>query len=195
MAKDEVLRDLMARAKSGDRDAMGEFLTRYEREVLIMVRARLPREIRGQYDSVDFVQAVWKSMILKLEGSTREFENERHLLQYLAGVVRNKVLEQHRRLTRTAKYSVRVEESLYVKWGDREQPLEIASSDPSPSQAAVERECFTRLTEERSPLEVKVLSMRREGWTFQDIAAETQVDERSLRRIIDAAWSRLERRS
>lgn len=195
MAGDEELRALMARAKEGDREAMGEFLTRYEREVLIMVRARLPREIRGQYDSIDFVQAVWKSLIPELQKSARSFENERHLLQFLAGVVRNKVMEQHRRLTRTAKYNVRIEEGLYVRRGGAEQPRELASSDPSPSQMAVERECFTRLTARRSPLEVRVLSLRREGRTYQEIAAETQVDERSLRRIIDAAWARLERRS
>lgn len=194
MAGDDELRALMARAKAGDRDAVGEILTRYEREVLIMVRARLPREIRRQYDSVDFVQAVWKSLIPEFAKSARDFENERHLLKFLSGVVRNKVMEQHRRLTRTAKYNVRMEEGLYVRRGDRDVPRELASPDPSPSQTALERECFARLTDQRSPLEVKVIGMRREGRTFEDIAAETQVDERSLRRIIAAARSRLEGR-
>ncbi len=173
---------------------MGEFLTRYQREVLIMVRARLPREIRRQYDSLDFVQAVWKSIIPEIENNARAFENERHLLKYLSGVVRNKVMEQHRRLTRTVKYNVRIEESLYVRRGDRELPREIPSPDPSPSQKAVEQECFARLTAHRPPLEVRVLGMRKEGRTLADIAAETNVDERSLRRILSAAESRLERR-
>ena len=102
----------------------------------MMVRARLPKKLRNQYDSADFVQAVWQSFFSDLPQDAPDFENERHLRQYLAGVVRNKVYEQHRRLTRTEKYDVWREERLYIRRGDRDVPREVVSPDPSPSQAA-----------------------------------------------------------
>src|SRR5271165_2207407 len=95
--------DLVARAKAGDETAIGEFLSRFEPEVRIMVRGRLPKMLRTQFDSMDFVQAVWQSFFTDLRSSSRQFENVHHLRGSLAGVARNKVYEEHRRLTRTKK--------------------------------------------------------------------------------------------
>src|SRR5262249_20807959 len=104
MPHDDDFTDLMARAKSGEPAAIRDFLSRFEQEVRMMVRARLPRKLRTQFDSTDFVQAVWQSFFSDLQGNPRDFANIDHLRGFLAGVVRNKVREQHRRLTRTEKY-------------------------------------------------------------------------------------------
>ena len=107
---DDDFTDLMARARSGDPAAIRDFLDRFEQEVRVMVRARLPRKLRPRFDSGDFVQAVWKSFFTGPNGPAREFENVAHLRGFLGGVVRNKVHEQHRRLTRTAKHNMAREE-------------------------------------------------------------------------------------
>lgn len=72
------------------------------------MRGRLPRMLRTQFDSMDFVQAVWQSFFADLRSSSsRQFENVHHLRCFLAGVARNKVYEEHRRLTRTKKHALR----------------------------------------------------------------------------------------
>ncbi len=106
---------LIARAKAGDDTAIREFLNRFEPEVRIMVRGRLPKSLRTRFDSMDFVQAVWQSFFTDLKGSSRQFENVHHLRGFLAGVARNKVFEEHRRLTRTKKHAMEREQSLYVR--------------------------------------------------------------------------------
>ena len=58
---DDDLAGLVARVKSGNEAAVRELLLRFEDEVRMMVRVRLPRSLRSQFDSMDFVQAVWKS--------------------------------------------------------------------------------------------------------------------------------------
>jgi RNA polymerase sigma factor (sigma-70 family) len=194
MPVDDDFTDLIARAKAGDQAAIREFLTRFEHEVQMMVRARLPKKLRNQYDSADFVQAVWQSFFSDLPRNVPGFQKVAHLRRYLAGVVRNKIYEQHRRLTRTEKYDVLREERLYIRRGDRDVPREVVSSDPSPSQAAQAGDRLAQLTAGRSPQEVDVIRLRRQGMTFEEIAAETGVKERTARRIIDSARSGMEAR-
>ena len=194
MPVDDDFAELMARAKAGDQAAIHVFLTRFEHEVQMMVRARLPKKLRNQYDSADFVQAVWQSFFSNLPRQAPDFEKVEHLRRYLAGVVRNKIYEQHRRLTRTDKYDVLREERLYIRRGDRDVPREVVSPDPSPSQSAQAGDRLAQLTAGRSQHEVDVIGLRRQGLTFEEIAAATGVRERTARRIIDSARSGMEAR-
>ena len=66
MSNDDNFIDLMARAKSGDPAAIRVFLSRFEWEVQMMVRARLPKKLRIRFDSTDFAQAVWQSFFSDL---------------------------------------------------------------------------------------------------------------------------------
>ena len=135
MPIDPDISDLVARAKTGDETAIREFLTRFEPEVRIVVRGRLPRSLRTRFDSMDFVQAVWQSFFTDLRGSSRQFENVQHLRGFLAGVARNKVYEEHRRFTRTKKHALEREQSLYIRRGSHEVALDLISPGPTPSQA------------------------------------------------------------
>jgi RNA polymerase sigma factor (sigma-70 family) len=186
--------DLMSRAKAGDEAAVRLFLSRFGREVQMMVRARLPKRLRNQYDSADFVQAVWQSFFGDLRRNIPSFENVTHLRRYLAGTVRNKVHEQHRRLTRTQKYNIWREERLYMRRGGCDVPREVVSPDPSPSQAAQAGDRLAQLFEGRSQREIEVIRLRRQGLTFEEIAGVTGVNERTARRIIELARSKMEER-
>jgi RNA polymerase sigma factor (sigma-70 family) len=191
---DDDFADLMARAKAGDPAAVRDFLLRFEPEVRMMVRARLPKKLRTQFDSLDIVQAVWQSFFSDLPQDTPDFLKVEHVHGFLAGVVRNKVFEQHRKLTRTAKYNISREERLYVRRGDRDVPREVVSPDPSPSQAAQASDRLAQLIEGRSPSEVKMITLRREGLTYEEIATHMGVNERTVRRTIESVRSRLEAR-
>jgi RNA polymerase sigma factor (sigma-70 family) len=186
------LAELLAKAKTGDDAAIAQFLSRFELEVRMMVRARLPKKLRTQFDSTDFAQAVWQSFFAGLRQKAREFDNSEHLRGYLSGVVRNKVLEQHRRLTRTEKYDLAREERLYVRRGNREIPRDVVSPEPSPSQRLQATDRLAQLTAGRSPREVEVIKLRHAGLTFDQIAQETGINERTARRVIDAVWARME---
>ena len=155
MPIEDDLAELLVKAKTGDEAAISQFLSRFEQEVRMMVRARLPRKLRTQFDSTDFAQAVWQSFFADLRDKTRDFENVEHLRGFLSGVVRNKVLEQHRRLTRTEKYDLAREERLYIRRGNRDVPREVVSPEPSPSQAVQATDRLAQLTAGRSPGRLK----------------------------------------
>ena len=75
MPNEPDIYDLIARAKAGDETAIREFLSRFEPEVRMTVRGRLPRMLRTQFDSMDFVQAVWQSFFADLR-STGTYDEE-----------------------------------------------------------------------------------------------------------------------
>jgi RNA polymerase sigma-70 factor (ECF subfamily) len=185
MPNNDEFNDLLRRAKTGDEAAIREFLARFEREVQTMVRARLPRRLRTQFDSTDFVQSVWQSLFINAGQDSPDFDNIEHFRGFLFGMVRNKVHEQHRRLTRTGKYDLAREEPLYIKRGDREVLREVVSPEPTPSQNIQASDRMAQLTAGRSPREVEVLTLRRQGLTFVEIEARTGIHERTVRRIIE----------
>lgn len=191
---DDDFRGLMDRASTGDPEAVRDFLGRFESEVRAMVRGRLPRRMRSRYDSADFVQAVWKSFFEDLNDRPCAFNDSNHLRGYLAGVVRNKVNEQQRRLTRTEKYDISREEKLYIRRGDREIARELPSTDPSPSERVQADDRLEQLTSGCSQRDIDVLTLRRHGMTNVEIADRIGLDERSVRRILEGFRTRMEGR-
>ena len=193
MPNDDDFTDLLARARAGDEAAIRDFL--------ITVRAgssddgpsRLPRKLRTQFDSTDFVQAVWQSFFVGSAGRILAISTMSSIsADFCPGWCGTRCSEQHRRLTRTEKYDLAREERLYVRRGDREVPREVVSPEPSPSQAVQASDRMAQLTAGRSPREVEVITLRRQGLTFDEIAERTGINERTVRRVIDSARSLLE---
>ena len=191
---DDDLAGLIERVKAGDADAIRDLIHRFEGDVRTIVRVRLPQSLRSQFDSMDFVQAVWQSVLTKDGQDLGRFTNAQHFRGFLAGVARNKVFEEHRRRTRTRKYNLKREEPLYVRRGDRELPREVPAPDPTPSQDAQAHDRFAQLVAGRSAQEAEVVELRRRGLTFEEIAAQTGLSERAVRRIIEAIRQRMEAR-
>ena len=84
MSVDDDFANLMARARAGDQAAIRLFLSRFGREVQMMVRARLPQQLRDQFDSSDLAQAVWMSFFSELPHDAPSFRKIVHLRRYLA---------------------------------------------------------------------------------------------------------------
>jgi len=181
---DQDFADRLAKAKDGDDAAVRALLLRYEDEVRMVVRGRLPKALRTQFDSMDFVQVVWQNVFTGQGPDLTQFENPRHFFGYLAGVARNKVLEEHRRRTRTKKYDLGREEPLYVRRGDREVPREVAATEPSPSQGAQARDRLDQLMTGRTPQEQQVVDLRRIGLTYEEVALRLGLHEGAVRRIV-----------
>ena len=98
--------------------------------------------------------------------------------------------EQHRRLTRTEKYNVAREQSLYVRRGDREVLREVVSPEPSPSEKAQADDRLEQLIAGRSPRGDRRGHAPAHGLTHDEIAEQTGMHERTVRRIIESVRSR-----
>ena len=190
--EEEDLAGLLARLKTGDEIAARDLLRRFENDVRIMVRARLPRALRSQFDSMDFVQAVWQSVLMGSVEDLDQFENVPHFRGFLAGVVRNKIHEEYRRRTRTKKYDLSRQEPLYVRRGNREVLREVPTHGPTPSQDFQAQDRLEQMIAGRTPQEAEIVQLRRSGLTFGEIAEKTGLHERTVRRVIESVRERLE---
>ena len=132
---------------------------------------------RNQYDSLDFVQLVWASFFYQPE-DLPQIDSPAQLIGYLVRMAQHKLLDEERRL-HTQKNDV-----------DREQRIDlpdkhIKSRDPTPNAVAIFREEWETLVS-RQPAEVgRVVQLRDEGATYQEIADELQINERTARKTID----------
>ncbi|NQT11376.1 MAG: helix-turn-helix domain-containing protein [Planctomycetes bacterium] len=61
---------------------------------------------------------------------------------------------------------------------------QLAADQPSPSQVAIADELWTRLLRGRPEHHQRILELRREGNTHQQIADRLGVNERTVRRVI-----------
>ncbi len=189
---DDGFADLIARIRAGDEDAARVLIERFGPEVQMMVRRRLPARLRSQYDTMDFAQAVWSSVIVDCRERPEAFEGPGHLLGFLAGVVQNKVAREYRRRTRTKKYDIGREEPFYVRKGGLDVARDVPAADPTPSEHVQADDRLGQLVAGRSPGEVEIIELRRQGLTFEEVAGRLGIHEKAVRRVIDALRERME---
>jgi RNA polymerase sigma-70 factor (ECF subfamily) len=181
---------LVDRARGGDSASIERLLEAFEGDVRAMVRARLPRSLRPRFDSMDFVQEVWRSLLERPIGDGPGYDDAARFRGYLAGVVRNKVLEEFRRRTRCQKNDLAREESLYVENGGRAEPRAVIAPGSTPSEEMQARDCLDRLVAGGNPIEAQIVELRRQALTFEEIAGRLGIHERSVRRMVDALKAR-----
>src|SRR5688572_561220 len=103
--------ELLARAHSGDNEALGQLFELYSDPVRRVVRRMLRSRLRRRYDSADFVQSVWASFV-QLPLSNYTFTTPDDLVAFLARIAYNKVAETTRQRLGTQKHDMRRETSL-----------------------------------------------------------------------------------
>jgi RNA polymerase sigma factor (sigma-70 family) len=179
-AQHDDFRTLLRRVQQGSGDAARELYDAYSDHVLRGVRSRLWHRVRSKYDSQDFAQQVWASFFDGIDDHPH-FESPSALVSYLMGMAINKVTDEGRHLL-TQKHDIQREQRIDVA-GPVGGPHPV-SRDPTPSAAAAYRELRDRLVD-RQPTKIKsVEELRLSGLTFEEIAAELDMDESTARRII-----------
>ena len=173
--------ELMQRIQAGSQDAAWELLEKYGPHVQRFVRRSLNPQMRSKFDSVDFMQVVWASFFREPE-RIRRLDSPQQLVGYLAAMARNKVGTEVRRGMLTSKRDLRREVSIDEPG---ESPHEgLTARDPTPSSVAMARERWTQLVDDQPEGVRKIVEMRFMGATFDEIAAELHIHERTARKAI-----------
>ena len=189
--------DILARAAAGDAGAWGDLLAAHEDRLARIAAVRMDPRLRGRIDPADVVQEVFVEATAHREAyfSARDTP----LFLWLRGVVKNKLLELHRRHLGT-----------HMRDAKRELPLKgvVSSSDAShvlcahltagltaPSAAAVRNEVHQRLAEALGAMaadDCEVLVMRHfEQLTNAEAAEVLGVQERAAAKRYLRALARL----
>jgi RNA polymerase sigma-70 factor (ECF subfamily) len=186
MREEDDFRSLMERVRSGSDEAARELFDRYSGHVARVVRRRLHARLRTQYDSLDFLQAVWASFFTA--PLHRALERPEDLIGYLSRMACNKVVDANRRRFGAQKEDARRERSLEAPeggWG-----AEVSARQPTPSQVAIAEESWEKMLEgQPAPLR-RALVMLRQGHTYRDIAAEVGLHPKALQRFLQKLMER-----
>jgi RNA polymerase sigma-70 factor (ECF subfamily) len=171
---------LLRQVQEGSHEAARELYDTYVEHVIRSVRLRLWQRMRSRFDSQDFAQQVWASFFVE-PGTLPSFRTPEELVNYLMGMAFHKVSGEGRHML-TQKNNIQREtriDTMATATGPHP-----ASRDPTPSAVAVYREQYDRLVESQPPQVRKIVERRVEGMTFDEIAAELDIDESTARRVI-----------
>lgn len=173
-------RQLLDLAESGNADAARQLIQQYGPHVVRAIRRHLPVQLRNEFDSVDFAQAVWGSFFTQRD-QFDNLEDPEQFMALLAGMARNKVLMEHRKRYATAKRDKMREE----EHGNLAIDEQAFAPDPTPSQVAVANDLCQSLVSEYPSRHRLILEQRLQGRTCVEIAELLNMNERSVRRILD----------
>jgi RNA polymerase sigma-70 factor (ECF subfamily) len=167
--------------RDGSESAARELLEIYGDHILRIIRRRLHRGMRGQFDSIDFQQAVWASFFA-LPPERMTFQTAEELAMYLSTMAGFKVAEAFRGQIGTVKRSVLRQRSLDdVGEGN---PCIIREHEATPSQRMVAEERWEQLNEGQSPVVRQILTMRKDGHSYEDIARVTGLHLKAIQRFL-----------
>jgi RNA polymerase sigma-70 factor (ECF subfamily) len=174
--------DLMRRVRAGDPEAAGEMYERYGHHIRRIVRSRLHRRLRKQYDSLDFVQSVW-AVFIQIPPERRQFDTPDDLVGFLARLACNKIVDVYRRRAQSAAYgSANREISLEAVARKEEAP--IPSHAPTPSQTAMAREQWEKLVRDQAPLLRRILELLRQGYSHEEIGDVLGLNPKFVQRFL-----------
>jgi RNA polymerase sigma factor (sigma-70 family) len=174
-------RSLMECVRQGSDDAAWQLVDRYGEALRRAVRRALNDKLRSKFDSLDFVQIVWKSFFAK-RVSVDRFQAPEDLAAFLVAMARNKVRMEIRRRFRAERYDVSRERRLTPP---NDGPgLDVPDKQPGPMEVVIARERWNMMLHEQPPHYRRIIQLRLQGYTNQEIADALNLDERTVRRFL-----------
>lgn len=144
-----------------------------------VIRRRMHASMKPQFDSVDFMQMAWASL-LRNECVAGLSQNIEHLKNYVTSVARNKVGEAYRQNFHYQKRNVGFETPL-VNIDVDELEVDLTGT---PSAITVMRDVWLKLEELCNSRELRVVTQKVEGYSNKEIAIELGVHARTVRKIL-----------
>jgi RNA polymerase sigma-70 factor (ECF subfamily) len=174
--------DIFARARAGDEAAWAELVDLCYDKVRRVVRRRLGGPMRTLYDSTDFANDVFKSLVAKSEWF--DFPSLEALKAHLVRAAKQKVIDEYRRQHRQRRdidRQFRFGEMEGGEWGGAYEP---PGHDPTPSQHAQAVETRERILADHSGADREVLDLKAQGFGNEEAAEQTGLHLRKVQRLV-----------
>jgi RNA polymerase sigma factor (sigma-70 family) len=187
MMNSAPLDDLLNKLCDGDDAAAARVFTEYEPYLRTVVRRLLPERLRPKLDSVDIVQSVWGDLVEGFRAAGWRFANAHQLRAFLVKVTRNRLVDR-----------LRVQDRVLA----HEQPLGndfldgiAGAAHATPSKHVQADDLWRQMLELCPPEHQRILWLKRQGASMDEICRETGLHPGSVRRILRNLAGELGRRS
>jgi RNA polymerase sigma-70 factor (ECF subfamily) len=190
--QDELSAELMARWRSGDRQAADDLFERYTPRLIALARQRLSARLARRLDPEDVVQSAYRSFCAA-DADRYVLQGRGDLWRLLASITIHKLQRQAQRHT-ALKRSIDNERGFGGESSLGSLKDHAATREPAPDEGAIMAEELERLLRGLKPLDSRIVSLRLEGYRIEEIASKTERSERWVRRVLDLIKVRLGRR-
>ena len=182
---DRGLPDLVTRwRESGDQAAAAELFDCYAARLITLVRAHLSEKLARRFDAEDVVQSAFRSFFVGTREGRLLLQQSGDLWRLLVAISLNK-LYRRVELHTAAKRAVAREEfnGIDEAWFQIFQSRLAEGSVADDALALAEE--IEHLVVGLAPIERRMLELRLEGYTLDEIAHDTNRSQRTVRRVMD----------
>ena len=182
---------------SADREAAGgdptrELFERYSRRLIGLARQHLDARLQHKVDPEDVVQSVYKSFFLRYGDGALAAEGWEGLWGLLTLITLRKCADRARYHRADRRNLAR--EELAPRDGEATAPWQAAvGREPTPDQAAALAETVELLLGRLDRDERAMIELSLQGFSTQEISAQTGRAERSVRRVRERVRQHLQR--
>jgi RNA polymerase sigma-70 factor (ECF subfamily) len=191
---DDDTENLVERAVHGDQEAISALYHLYERQLRSAVNDKLGTKLRGQMDTVDLIQSVWKDVLADIDDF--EYQGPESFFRWLLTRLIRKIQTKARYFTRGKRDLKKLKRIPTADSSDHGISMP-PSRDFSPSEAAIDRERLEKLSailDTFPPIQREVLILRmRDEKEYEEIGrligksadSTRKLFGRSLEKLID----------
>jgi RNA polymerase sigma factor (sigma-70 family) len=183
--------NLVARWQAGDQQAAAELFRCYASRLIPLARSRLTTRLVQRVDPEDVVQSAYRSFFAGARAGQYDFARGGDLWQLLVVITLHKLQDQVKRHMRD-KRSVDLERNFGSEDSLCGLQAHVLAQQPSPVEAVALVDQLEQVMRRLEPLQRRMLQLRLQGHNLEEIAADTQLSRRTVRRVLERVKQQLE---
>lgn len=184
--QESEFRELLAKVRGGDARAAEQLVRQYEAEIRRVIRLRLTDvKLRRTVDTMDICQSVMAQFFVHVTQGQFDLHSPGDLVRLLVSMVRNKVVDQTRRLQTQRRDVSRLN-------SDGESAIERArDAQVSPASHVANQDLVATIRQRLTERERQVADARSMGKSWPEIASEMGAEAETLRKLFTRALDRV----
>ncbi len=173
---------LVERCRAGDEQAAQILFNRFVERLLVLAQRRIGHRLAGRVDAEDVVQSVFRTFFCRLRADQFTFAEQDDLFKLLVRITVHKTLRQiafHQAAKRDA--------MLETPHGSttQERLLAVVDGEPTPEVIVAFTDYLENFLGKLSELDRRILELRLQGYTSEEIAQQLGTYDRKVRRVLD----------
>jgi RNA polymerase sigma-70 factor (ECF subfamily) len=168
--------------RDGDPDAAAKLFSRYVDRLVALARRRLSQSMASRVDPEDIVQSVFRTFFGRLQEGRFQLEQQDDLCKLLVRITVHKTLRQVAFQT-AAKRNPAAEAG--QEDANRDELFAVLAREPSPEEAVLFLDQLETFLSHLNPEERRILEMKVNGYSNDDICNELKIYDRKIRRVLE----------
>lgn len=177
--------------KSGDEAVLREFHAEFGPMLHGIADSRLAPGMRRRFDADDVVQSAFRTFFRRAQIGYFKFEDNQRLWNLMCAITLTKLREKARFHTRQSR-SVKREQSVEGAGKSAHARSELESRQPTPAESVDFADAFEALLGSLDEMEQKLVDLKLQDLTNDEVAETLGVSERTVRRMLNRLQEKIE---